>query len=234
LDGNLQLSGVAQTINTTTLTLETNIVRLNANIAAKTEEDGLLGETPDAGFVVEHHNSSVPHGYFLFNHVGSDKERFWDLSGDSLTGNVLEATTLRANVIQSNGAQNLTITPNVMAPLFIGDLSGTTANLLTNVTAPLFNGNLSGTIANLTDNVTAPSFLGALTGNESDLQGIKLFKTIGEQNERIRYLAGYPTANVEINELRNTLVPTVGQIVDLLNYLGVHMNGNQTNLASRY
>ena len=66
------------------------------------------------------------------------------------------------------------------------------------------------------------------------LKGTTLFKTIGEQNENIRYLAGYLTANIEINELRNTLVPTVGQIVDLLNYLGVHMNGKENNLASTY
>ena len=68
------------------------------------------------------------------------------------------------------------------------------------------------------------------------LKGITLFKTIGEQTENIRYLAGYPTANIGINELKNSLVPTVGQIVDLLKYLGLdtHMNGNQNNLASTY
>ena len=74
----------------------------------------------------------------------------------------------------------------------------------------------------------------SMVSNESNLQGIKLFKTIGEQNQNIRYLAGYPNRNSSINELRNTLVPTVGQIVDLLKYLGLdtHMNGNQDNLAS--
>jgi len=65
-----------------------------------------------------------------------------------------------------------------------------------------------------------------------ELQGTTLFKTIGEQNENIRYLAGYPNTNISIHELKNTLVPTVGQIVDLLNYLGVTMNGKQDNLES--
>mgnify|MGYP003658716820 CR=1 FL=1 len=66
----------------------------------------------------------------------------------------------------------------------------------------------------------------------SDLKGNTLFKTIGEQTESIRYLAGYPNPSFSINELRNTLVPSVGQIVDLLNYLGVSMNDKQDNLKS--
>lgn len=70
--------------------------------------------------------------------------------------------------------------------------------------------------------------------HKNDLQGIKLFETIGESTS-IKHLAGYPTANVEINELRNTLVPTVGQIVDLLNYLGVSMDDSKAdNLKSTY
>ena len=68
------------------------------------------------------------------------------------------------------------------------------------------------------------------------LKGHTLFKTIGEQTENIRHLVGYPNPNYSINELKNSLVPTVGQIVDLLNYLGLdtHMNGKQGNLASTY
>ena len=73
-----------------------------------------------------------------------------------------------------------------------------------------------------------------IPSNISELQGPTLFETIGEQTENIRYLAGYPIPTSSINELRNSLVPTVGQIVDLLKYLDTHMNGNQNNLASTY
>lgn len=73
-----------------------------------------------------------------------------------------------------------------------------------------------------------------ISSDVPELKGTTLFKTFGEQNESIRYLAGYQNPSSDINELRNTLVPTVGQIVDLLNYLGVTMNDKQTNLASTY
>ena len=75
----------------------------------------------------------------------------------------------------------------------------------------------------------------SMVSNVSDLQGVNLFKTIGEQNENIQFLAGYPDTNISINKLKNTLVPTVGQIVDLLNYLGVTMEPDKAdNLKSTY
>lgn len=76
----------------------------------------------------------------------------------------------------------------------------------------------------------------SMVSNETDLQGTTLFKTIGEQTQNIQHLAGYQNISSSINELKNTLVPTVGQIVDLLNYLGLdtHMNGKQGNLASTH
>ena len=66
------------------------------------------------------------------------------------------------------------------------------------------------------------------------LKGNTLFKTIGEQNQNIRHLAGYLNPISPINDLKNSLVPTVGQIIDLLNYLGVTMNSNAGNLKSTY
>ena len=74
--------------------------------------------------------------------------------------------------------------------------------------------------------------------NVNDLRGTTLFETIATGSLA---LAGHtPGLAPGISEpmistyLKNTLVPTVGQIVDLLNYLGVTMNGKQTNLASTY
>ena len=48
------------------------------------------------------------------------------------------------------------------------------------------------------------------------LKGPTLFKTIGDQTGNIQYLAGYLNQISPINDLKNTLVPTVGQIVDLV------------------
>ena len=74
-----------------------------------------------------------------------------------------------------------------------------------------------------------------INSNIPELQGPTLFKTIGEQNESIRYLAGYQNPSSDINQLKNSLVPTVGQIVDLLNYLDVSMNTIKAgNLISTY
>jgi hypothetical protein len=76
-----------------------------------------------------------------------------------------------------------------------------------------------------TFNIIPPS----MVSNVSDLQGENLFKTIGETTS-ITELAGYPS-NLPINSLKNSLVPTVGQIVDLLNYLGLgtYMDYNKVN-----
>ena len=161
-DGNLQLTGNIREISRTSLVLDTNLLILNANIGNKN-----LTQTPDAGFIVEHHDNSVEYGYFLFNHENgySTKSRFWDLSGDNLTGNVLEANTLRANIIETNGEHNLTITNNVTAPLFNGNVSGNTGIFTESVTSQFFIGDLSGTTANLSSNVTAPLFIGNVSGN---------------------------------------------------------------------
>ena len=73
-----------------------------------------------------------------------------------------------------------------------------------------------------------------MVSNETDLQSTALFETIGGSTS-ITQLAGYPEANIPINKLKNSLVPTVGQIVDLLNYLGVSMDTSKAdNLKSTY
>ena len=74
----------------------------------------------------------------------------------------------------------------------------------------------------------------SMVSNETDLQSTALFETIGGSTS-ITQLAGYPEANIPINKLKNSLVPTVGQIVDLLNYLGVSMDTSKAdNLKSTY
>lgn len=346
IDGDLSINGSTITVNTETLTVNDRFIVLNANI----ESSGKVYTDP-AGFIVKTHNASAlkNEGYFFWSLETPDGElnRTWDLSGDNLRGNVLKATTLRGNIIDSYYSPNISVISDIdmnnkditnitslsSSALTATDLNidiiktNTAANISVfntidmndnyiinaniaalnhsqiNVENGLINARnltLGGFNADQTNGVTFRSWHGlnplentkvvlhpsdtlylpenngvpfgsnnsnhtqsiigisglykiqnntqqllntqcylippSMVSNESDLQGSTLFKTIGEQNESIRYLAGYPTANIGINELKNTLVPTVGQIVDLLNYLGlgVHMNGNQNNLKSSY
>lgn len=342
IDGNLSVKGSTMTVNTENLTVNNRFITLNANIESS---DQLY--TDPAGFIVNTHNATeYSRGYLLWtlfdpnDPTNTDRNRTWDLSGDNLRGNVLKATTLRGNIIDSYYSPNISVISDIdMSNNDISNINILTAKELnidvikTNTAANIsvlntidmnnnyiINANiaalnhsqinveggiieaqnliLGGFNADQTNGVTfrsrhglnplgstkiaihpsgtlyLPENNGATFGSNHtksiigigglfkvqnntqqfynsqcylippsmigddipELKGTRLFKTIGKQNERIRYLAGYQTANIGIHELRNTLVPTVGQIVDLLDYLGVSMQhaNRANNLKSTY
>ena len=379
VNGDLTVDGSTITVNRETLIINDRFIVLNANI-----ENSSINYTDPAGIIVNTHNSTEhSRGYLLWtlfdsnDPTNTELNRTWDLSGDNLRGNVLKATTLRGNILDSYYSPNISVISDIdMSNNDISNINTLTAsdinidiiktntasnisvisdidmnnNDITSLTSTaltatelniniiktntsanisilntidmnnnyIINANiaalnhsqinvenglinsrnltLGGFNADLTNGVTFRSWHGlnplentkvvlypngtlylpenngrpfgsnnskhtqsiigigglykvqnntqqflnsncylippSMVSNETDLQGTTLFKTIGEQTENIRYLAGYQNPNSSINELRNTLVPTVGQIVDLLNYLGVHMNGKENNLTS--
>ena len=355
VNGDLVVNGTTTSVNSQTLTINDRFIILNANLS-----NVGLAYTDPAGIIVQTHNSSqYSSGYLLWtlfdpNDLNNiELNRTWDLSGDNLRGNVLKATTLRGNIIDSYYSPNISVISDIdmnnndisniniltAKELNIDNISTNTAanisvfntidmnnnyiinaniaalnhsqinvenGLITTQTLTLSHTNIYETnnfnlgathgisvigdtqlniwkgnnVANFTlflpeNNGETTNNGGTITGGNQqkhtqsilgigafykrqnslqsfnnsqcylippsmissdipELKGNTLFETIGQQNGNIKYLAGYPTANIGINELRNTLVPTVGQIVDLLNYLGVHMNGNQSNLVSTY
>ena len=344
INGDLVVNGSTITVNRETLTINDRFIVLNANI-----ENSSINYTDPAGIIVETHNSTQhSSGYLLWtlfnpnNPLNEELNRTWDLSGDNLRGNVLKATTLRGNILDSYYSPNISVISDIdMNNKDISNINTLTAsdlNIDTIHTNPaanisvfntidmnnnyIINANIAGLNhsqinvenglinsrnlilggfnADQTNGVTFRSWHGlkplentkvvlypndtlylpenngrafgsnnsnhtqsiigigglykvqnntqqflnsncylippSMVSNETDLQGTTLFKTIGEQTQNIRHLAGYQNISSSINELKNTLVPTVGQIVDLLNYLGLdtHMNGKQGNLASTH
>ena len=356
VNGNLIVDGSTFTVNRETLTINDRFIVLNANLSGSG-----LSYTDPAGIIVDTHdnNDNQNRGYLLWtlfdknDPTNRELNRTWDLSGDNLRGNVLKATTLRGNILDSYYSSNISVIKDInMNNNNIYDVDtifGNTLNINQIKTNPaanisvlntidmnhnyIINANISAlnhtqisvenglintqrlTLSNTNDFLTNDFNLGATHGmniieptklniwkrstdisytlflpenngqtkrefdsiiggesptntssilaigafykshdslqslnnsqcylippsmipsNITELQGQTLFETIGETNQRIRHLAGYNLSNNSINHLSNTLVPTVGQIVDLLTYLDVSMNGKQTNLASFY
>ena len=355
VNGNLTVDGSIIAVNRETITINDRFIVLNANI-----ENSSINYTDPAGIIIDTHNTTEhSRGYLLWtlfdsnDPTNTELNRTWDLSGDNLRGNVLKATTLRGNILDSYYSPNISVISDInMSNNNISNINILTANdididvikthtifskildtdeIKTNIGSNIsilntidmnnhhiINANialnhsqinvenglinsrnltLGGFDADLTNGVTFRAWHGlntlgntsvglfpnntlylpehdgssvgsnhtrsiigigglykvqnntqqflnsncylippSMVSNETDLQGTTLFKTIGEQTQNIRHLAGYPNPSSSINELKNTLVPTVGQIVDLLNYLGLdtHMNGKQGNLASTY
>ncbi len=363
VNGNLTVDGSTITVNRETLTINDKFIVLNANI-----ESSSINFTDPAGIIVDTHNSAEhSRGYLLWtlfdsnNPTNTELNRTWDLSGDNLRGNVLKATTLRGNILDSYYSPNISVISDInMSNNDISNINILTAsginihkiktdtifsNLLdtdgiktdrivskslytdeinTNIASNIsilntidMNNNyiINANIAALnssqinvenglinarnlilgdfnvdqTNGVTFRSWHGlnplentkvvlhpndtlylpenngvpfgsnhtqsiigisgvykiqndtqqllnsqcylippSMVSNESHLQSTTLFETIGESTS-ITQLAGYPDTNISINKLRNTLVPTVGQIVDLLNYLDVSMNHSKAN-----
>jgi hypothetical protein len=344
VNGNLTVYGSTITVNRETLTINDRFIVLNANI-----ENSSINYTDPTGIIVNTHNSTEhSRGYLLWtlfdsnDPTNTELNRTWDLSGDNLRGNVLKATTIRGNILDSYYSPNISVISDIdMSNNDINNINRLTAsginidviktdtifskslnidviktNMASNISIlntidmnnhHIINANiaalnhsqinvenglinsrnltLGGFDADLTNGVTFRAWHGlntlgntsvglfpndtlylpehdgrsvgsnhtrsiigigglykvqndtqqflnsncylippSMVSNETDLQGIALFKTIGEQTQNIRYLAGYPNSSSFINELRNSLVPTVGQIVDLLTYLDVSMN----------
>ena len=90
-NGNVRFDGGFTETFRETITANTNYILLNANI----REQGFTFTYP-AGIVIETHNSSIPRGYLFFD---LSADRFWDLSGDHLNGNIIKAETLIGNII---------------------------------------------------------------------------------------------------------------------------------------
>lgn len=351
VNGNLTVDGSTITVNRETLTINDKFIVLNANI-----ESSSINYTDPAGIIVDTHNSTEhSRGYLLWtlfdsnNPTNTELNRTWDLSGDNLRGNVLKATTLRGNILDSYYSPNISVISDInMSNNDISNINILTAsginidviktdtifsksldtdviktNIASNISIlntidmnnnHIINANiaalnhsqinvenglinsrnltLGGFNADQTNGVTfralhglsslentkvvldpngtlylpenngvsfgsnnsnhTQSIIGigglykvqnktqhflnsncylippSMVSNESHLQSTTLFETIGESTS-ITQLAGYPDTNISINKLRNTLVPTVGQIVDLLNYLDVSMNHSKAN-----
>ena len=348
VNGDLTINGTSYSVNSETLTINDRFIVLNANL-----ESLQVKYTDTAGIIVETHNSTQHNkGYLLWtlfdpnNPLNEDLNRTWDLSGDNLRGNVLKATTLRGNILDSYNSPNISIISDIdMNNNDISNINTLTAsdlnidiiktNTRTNISVLntidmnnnyIINANIAGLnnsqiyvengiinsenifiglpggaggpngiyfesfggllplnfYANyvakvvLHDNVLylpenhgitinadkSQSIIGisgvykdgrnaqqllnsqcylippSMITNVNDLQGTTLFETIATGSLA---LAGHtPGLAPGISEpmistyLKNTLVPTVGQIVDLLIYLGVDMNGKQNNLISTY
>ena len=132
--GNLHVHGTQRIINSEVLNIDDNIIVINAD--SNIEKQAGLQANIDGN---------------LYNF-------FFDIC---LNGWSIYNKNLHLNKLLGN---NISLTENITAPIFNGNLSGTYATLTHNVTAPTFNGNLSGTYATLTENVTAPIFNGNLSG----------------------------------------------------------------------
>jgi hypothetical protein len=356
--GKLIVNGSFVTVNRETLTINDRFIVLNANIG-----NSQINHTDPTGIIVDTHNTTEhSRGYLLWtlfdsnDPTNTELNRTWDLSGDNLRGNVLKATTIRGNILDSYYSPNISVisdinmsnndisniniltakainidiikTESIFSKLLNTDVINTNiasnisilntidmnnhhiinANIAAlnhsqiNVENGLINSRnltLGGFNADLTNGVTfraryglnilgntrvvlfptdtlylpenngmpfgsynsnhTQSIIGiggvykaqdntqqflnsncylippSMVSNENDLKGTTLFETIGERTKNIQHLAGYPNPYSSINELRNTLVPTVGQIVDLLNYLDVEVNTSKAGyLESTY
>jgi hypothetical protein len=346
VNGDLTINGTSFSVNSETLTINDRFIVLNANL-----ESLQVKYTDPAGIIVETHNSTQHNkGYLLWtlfdpnNPLNEDLNRTWDLSGDNLRGNVLKATTLRGNILDSYNSPNISIISDIdMNNNDISNINTLTAsdlnidiiktNTRTNISVLntidmnnnyIINANIAGLnnsqiyvengiinsenifiglpggaggpngiffesfggllplnfYANyvakvvLHDNVLylpenhgfsinadkSQSIIGisgvykdgrnaqqllnsqcylippSMITDVSELRGTTLFETIATGSLA---LAGHTpglapgiSGPMISTYLKNTLVPTVGQIVDLLIYLGVDMNGKQNNLIS--
>jgi cytoskeletal protein CcmA (bactofilin family) len=83
-NGNVIFAGNVTETPRETLVIDANKLVLNANMGLSD-----LDFTHPAGIVVETHDEiNHPHGYLFFD---LSADRFWDLSGDNLSGNILQA-----------------------------------------------------------------------------------------------------------------------------------------------
>ena len=152
--GNLHVHGTQTIVNSEVLNIADNIIIVNA--------DGNIEK--QAGIQANIYGNL----YNLFFDICLNGWSIYNenLHLNKLIGNNISLTE-NITALWFNGnlsGTTVKLTDNVTAPLFNGNLSGVYAALSDNVRAPLFNGNLSGTTAKLTDNVTAPLFNGNLSG----------------------------------------------------------------------
>ena len=128
-NGNVRFDGGITETFREVITANANYIVLNANIREQS-----FDFTYPAGIVIETHDEIHPRGYLFFD---LSADRFWDLSGDNLSGNILQANTLRGNIIESSGTDKITFNNNIEVPLLFGNVSGNTATFSDNV-----NGNI--------------------------------------------------------------------------------------------
>ena len=149
-NGNVRFDGGFTETFREVITANTNYIVLNANIKEQN-----FDFTYPAGFIIETHDVNIPHGYLFFD---LSADRFWDLSGDNLSGNILQANTLRGNIIESSGTHKITFNSNIAVPFLFGNVSGNTATFSGNVTATNFigdlSGNVTGTVSSLSNHNT--------------------------------------------------------------------------------
>ena len=149
-NGNVRFDGGFTETFREVITANTNYIVLNANIKEQN-----FDFTYPAGFIIETHDVNIPQGYLFFD---LSADRFWDLSGDNLSGNILQANTLRGNIIESSGTHKITFNSNIAVPFLFGNVSGNTATFSGNVTATNFigdlSGNVTGTVSSLSNHNT--------------------------------------------------------------------------------
>tara|TARA_Y100000389_G_scaffold89265_1_gene85695 strand:- start:4587 stop:6209 length:1623 start_codon:yes stop_codon:yes gene_type:complete len=115
VNGNLIIDGSTITVDRETLTINDSLIILNANI-----EKTSIKYTPHAGIIVNTHDTTEHNtGYLLWklfdpnNPSNEDLNRTWDLSGDNLRGNVLKATTIRGNILDSYYSPNISVISDI-------------------------------------------------------------------------------------------------------------------------
>ena len=111
--GDLVVNGSTITVNSQTLTINDRFITLNANLSGSG-----LSHTDPAGIIVDTHDSNDKQnrGYLLWtlsDPTNQELNRTWDLSGDNLRGNVLKATTLRGNILDSYYSSNISVIKNI-------------------------------------------------------------------------------------------------------------------------